>query len=129
MNKVILSGRVVAEPKVVEKLHNIVIFRLAVDRGYKGEKTDFFLCKAYGKKGDLVLDKLYKGVKIIVVGSVNTYTKIVDTKKFYYTEIQISDFDIMEHTKGYRELKLNKKDNNQGKYYNSMMLNNRYRRN
>lgn len=74
MNKVMLIGRLTAEPEVVLAARNTKIARytLAVERQYKnkdGEKlTDFISCLAIGHNGKFAEKYLTKGMKIGVIG-------------------------------------------------------------
>lgn len=74
MNKIILMGRLTADPKVrYGGAQNICIaqFSIAVDRRYKKEgqpKADFFNCVSFGKQGEFVEKYLHKGIKILLEG-------------------------------------------------------------
>ncbi len=79
MNKVILIGRLAADPEVRysqgENATAIARYRLAVDRRYKreGEQTaDFISCVAFGKNGEFVEKYLHKGTKIAISGRIQT---------------------------------------------------------
>ena len=80
MNKVILMGRLTADPEIRQGSITIGTFNLAVDRKYKkdGEKnTDFFKCVSFGKQADFVNKYLHQGIKILITGRVeqDNYTK------------------------------------------------------
>lgn len=72
MNKVILMGRLTADPDIKEK---VTSFNLAVDRRYKkdGEKeTDFPRCIAFGKTKEFIDKYMKKGTKVVLEGEIRT---------------------------------------------------------
>jgi single-strand DNA-binding protein len=81
MNKVILMGRLVADPEVrysqaAEPLA-IVRIRIAVNRRFKREgepDADFFNCVAFGKTGEFLSKYFKKGNMISVVGRLSNST-------------------------------------------------------
>lgn len=95
MNKVILIGRLVSDPEVRysqgEQSTAVARYRLAVDRRFKREgdqASDFISCVAFGKSAEFVEKYLYKGIKIAVVGRIQTgsYTN-KDGVKVYTTDV------------------------------------------
>lgn len=104
MNKVILMGRLTADPEVRytqgENALCIARYRLAVDRKFKrdGEpEADFISCVAFGKNAEFVEKYLCKGMKIAIVGRIQTgsYTDN-DGKKVYTTDIVVEEHDFCE---------------------------------
>lgn len=104
MNKVILMGRLCANPEVRysqgENATCIARYRLAVDRKFKrdGEpEADFISCVAFGKNGDFAEKYLHKGTKIVVEGRIQTgsYTN-KDGQKVYTTDIVVEGHDFCE---------------------------------
>ena len=104
MNKVILSGRLVADPEVkrtqCENEMAIARYRLACDKRFKreGEPTaDFIGCVAFGKQGEFVEKYLRKGMKILVTGRIQTgsYTN-KDGQKVYTTDIVVDEHEFCE---------------------------------
>lgn len=105
MNKVILMGRLVADPDVRysqgENQTCIARYRLAVDRRYKkdgDEQTaDFISCVAFGKNGEFAEKYLHKGIKIAVSGRIQTgsYTNN-DGQKVYTTDVVVEEHDFCE---------------------------------
>ncbi len=83
MNKVILAGRLTAEPEMQVSAGGTeyVSFTLAVDRGFKdsnGEKqTDFIYCKAWRKTASFLDSYFSKGDGINLEGRLET-RKYVD---------------------------------------------------
>ena len=106
MNKVILIGRLTAEPEVTitqRKGDELTIakYTLAVDRLQNGEKTaDFIRCVAFGKLGELADTYLKKGMKIAVVGSIKTgsYTRD-DGKRVYTQDVIVESQEFVESKK------------------------------
>lgn len=99
MNKVILIGRLVADPEIKyttgDKPLAVARYRLAVDRKYKKEgeqAADFINCVAFASNGDFAQKYLHKGTKIAVVGRIQTgnYTK-QDGTKVYTTDVVVEE--------------------------------------
>jgi len=70
INQVILLGRLTRDPELrtTSGGKNIVNFSLAVDRGGQDDVADFFEVTAWEKLGDLVMQYLGKGRKVLVQG-------------------------------------------------------------
>ena len=72
MNKVILSGRLAADPRMRDTARvKVAEFSLAVDRPYKNgasKTVDFIPCVAFGQRADFAEKYLRKGEKIMVTG-------------------------------------------------------------
>lgn len=100
MNKVILCGRLVADPevRVSQGEHATVIahYTLAVDR-INREEADFIRCVALGKNGEFAEKYLKKGMKILIEGRIQTgsYTD-QDNKKVYTTDIMVERHEFVE---------------------------------
>lgn len=104
MNKVILIGRLVADPEVRYSQGNEPVcmarYRLAIDRKFKrdGEQgADFITCIAFGKQGEFVEKYLKKGMKIAVIGRIQTgsYTN-KDGQKVYTTDVVAEEHEFCE---------------------------------
>lgn len=103
MNKVILSGRLVADPEVryTQATPSMAIarYRLAVDRrGKNGEReADFINCLAFDKRAEFADKYFRKGTKIMVAGRLQTgsYTK-QDGTKVYTTDVVIDEHEFAE---------------------------------
>lgn len=104
MNKVILMGRLCADPEVryAQNQNQIAIarYRLAVDRRFKreGDQTaDFILCIAFGKTAEFVERYLRQGTKIIITGRIQTgsYTN-KDGQKVYTTDVVVEEQEFAE---------------------------------
>lgn len=102
MNKVILIGRLCADPEVRytegDNPMCIARYRLAVDRRFKKEgdeqTADFISCVAFGKNGEFAEKYLHQGTKIAVSGRIQTgsYTN-KDGQKVYTTDIVVEEHD------------------------------------
>ena len=104
MNKVILMGRLCADPEVRysqnENQTAVARYRLAVDRRFKreGDQTaDFIPCVAFGKAAQFAEYYLHRGTKIIITGRIQTgsYTNR-DGQKVYTTDIVIEEQEFAE---------------------------------
>ena len=105
MNKVILMGRLTADPEVRytqgENALCIARYRLAVDRKFKrdGEpEADFISCVAFGKSGEFAEKYLHKGMKIAVTGRIQTgsYDDKETGKRVYTTDIVVEEHEFAE---------------------------------
>ena len=99
MNKVILMGRLCADPEVRYSQNQnqtaVARYRLAVDRRFKreGEQTaDFISCVAFGKAAEFAEKYLRQGTKIAITGRIQTgsYTNR-EGQKVYTTDIIVDD--------------------------------------
>lgn len=76
MNKVILSGNMVADPERRTTPNGLVVasFRVAVQRRFRGangeRETDFFNCQAWRLTAEFAAQYLHKGDKVILCGAV-----------------------------------------------------------
>lgn len=104
MNKVILMGRLCADPEVRYAQNQnqtaVARYRLAVDRRFKreGDQTaDFIPCVAFGKAAQFAEYYLHRGTKIIITGRIQTgsYTN-KDGQKIYTTDVVVEDQEFAE---------------------------------
>lgn len=102
MNKVILIGRLAADPEIrfTQSGKCVASYRLAVDRAYKSDgqpDADFINCVAWGKNGEFCEKYLHKGVKIAVEGRIQTRSyDDKDGKKVYVTEVIVEHHEFCE---------------------------------
>lgn len=100
MNKVILIGRLCADPEInTYGSTTVANYRLAVDRPVKKEgqpEADFLTCKAFGKGADFVEKHLAKGIKIAVEGRIQTGSYEKEGVKHYTTEIIVDRHEFCE---------------------------------
>ncbi|MBR1470062.1 MAG: single-stranded DNA-binding protein [Lachnospiraceae bacterium] len=109
MNKVILMGRLTRDPEVRYSQSNgeslaIANYTLAVDRRFNRNSTngdqqtaDFINCVAFGKAGEHAEKYYHKGIKVAVVGRIQTrnYTN-KDGQKVYVTEVVVEEQEFAE---------------------------------
>ena len=100
MNKVILIGRLTADPEVryTQEQKAVANYNLAVDRRTSGEQTaDFIRCVAFEKRAEFAEKYLRKGMKIAVEGRIQTgsYTNR-EGKKVYTTDVIIEQQEFCE---------------------------------
>ena len=104
MNKVILIGRLVADPEVRysqgQTQMAIARYRIAVDRRFKREgepDADFIGCVAFGKSGEFAERYLHKGTKVVVTGRIQTgsYTNN-DGQRVYTTDVVVEEQEFAE---------------------------------
>ena len=108
MNKIILIGRLTAEPemKFSTKKTDMAITRytLACDRPNKNEDgtrdTDFFRCVAFGKAGEFASKYFHKGQRVLVEGRLQTgsYTN-KDGQKISTTDVVIENQEFADAPK------------------------------
>lgn len=109
MNKVELTGRLTRDPDIrqsqTQSGENMIIARytLAVDRRVKreeGQTADYIPCVAFGKNGEFAEKYLRQGIKIGVVGRIQTgsYTDR-DGKKVYTVEVVVEEHEFEETKK------------------------------
>lgn len=103
MNKVILSGRLTKDPEVRysqgENATCVARYTLASDRKYSkadDKQTDFINCVAFGKSGEFAEKYLKKGIKILVVGRIQTGSYEKDGKKVYTTDVVVEEHEFCE---------------------------------
>ena len=105
MNKVIEIGRLTKDPEVrysngANGSTAVARYTLAVDRKFKQEgqpTADFINCVAFGKLGEFAEKYLHKGVKIAIVGRLQTgsYTN-KDGQKVYTTDVVVEEQEFCE---------------------------------
>jgi single-strand DNA-binding protein len=103
MNKVIISGRLTADPEVryTQAGKCVVGFTLAVDRGFGDNKTTSFIpCTAWEKKAELIGNTLTKGRKLLIVGEWSQRSwEDKEGKKRRTDECIVSDFEYGDNKK------------------------------
>lgn len=70
INQVILLGRLTRDPeqRTTASGKNVVSFSIAVDRQSQDDQADFFNITAWDKLGDLVIQYLSKGRRVLIQG-------------------------------------------------------------
>jgi single-strand DNA-binding protein len=88
-NRITLVGRLVADPVLLTRSADSVVarFSLAVNRFARGEElADFFDCVTFKQNAEYALNKLKKGMPVLVEGSLRTrtyQTKTGEKRKAY----------------------------------------------
>lgn len=104
MNKVILMGRLCADPEVRYSQNQnqtaVARYRLAVDRRFKREweqTADFISCVAFGKAAEFAEKYLRQGTKIAITGRIQTgsYTNR-EGQKVYTTDVVVEEQEFAE---------------------------------
>lgn len=74
LNKIILMGRITADPEIKKTQSDISVcrFTVAVNRRDKEKTTDFIECSAFRNTADFIGKYFRKGSAIIVCGSLQT---------------------------------------------------------
>lgn len=94
LNKVILQGRLTAEPELKATTSGVSVcsFTLAVDRSYGDKQTDFINCVAWRNTAEFISKYFGKGKMMIAVGElqVRQYT-VNDGSKRYATEVIVNE--------------------------------------
>lgn len=111
MNKCIFVGRITRDPEVRvssgDTATTVARYSLAVDRKFKrdGDQTaDFINCVAFGKNGEFAEKYLHKGMKIAIVGRIQTgsYTN-KEGQKVYTTDIIVEEHEFVEAKQQHQE--------------------------
>lgn len=102
INKVILMGRLVADPELRKTQSDISVcrFRIAVNRPYQKDKentADFISCTAWRNTADFISRYFTKGKMIIVEGSLrnDNYTD-ANNVKHYSMDVQVDNVSFGE---------------------------------
>lgn len=102
MNKIILTGRLCADPELRQTQTNISVcrFRVAVNRPYSKEsekKADFISCTAWRATAEFICKYFTKGSAIIVEGALHNadYTDGAGVKH-YAMDVQVSNVEFGE---------------------------------
>ena len=97
MNKVILIGRLTKDPDVRATQDGKMFARytLAVDRVSEG--ADFVPCVAFGKSAEFAQKYLHKGMKMAIVGRIQTGSyKDKDGKTVYTTDVVAGHVEFLD---------------------------------
>ena len=90
LNKVILGGRMTADPELKQTPQGVSVtsFSVAVNRRGKDAQTDFINCVAWRQTAEFICKYFKKGSSICISGSVQTRTwNDQQNNKRYATEI------------------------------------------
>ncbi len=106
MNKIILIGRITADPELRYTNSNVPVvqFTLAVSRNFKNQngetEADFIKCVGYRKTAELISTYIRKGNRLAVDGrlQVRTYDK-EDGTKVTVSEVVIDAVEFVQDTR------------------------------
>lgn len=102
MNKIFLMGRLTRDPEVryTQKDNTPVArYSLAVDKRFKrddGITADFFNIVAFGKSAEFTEKYLRKGMKMLIIGRVQTGTYERDGVKIPFFEVVVEEQEFAE---------------------------------
>lgn len=105
MNKVILTGRLTADPDIRYSNQDNLVARycIAVDKGFEdsnGNTADFINCVTFGKSAEFVEKYLFKGMKILIEGKLNAYKYENDSgETIYRTDVIVLSHEFCEPKK------------------------------
>lgn len=104
VNQVILMGRLTRDPeqRTTGTGKSIVSFSIAVDRGGQDDEADFFNVNAWEKLGELVMQYLSKGRRVLVQGRLrqDRWDDKETGKKQSRVEITASDVTFLDGPTG-----------------------------
>lgn len=99
MNKVILMGRLTADPEMRQTANGntVVNFSIAVNRKHvteNGPTADFINCVVWGRNGENIARYFGKGKMIAVIGELQISSwDGNDGKRYYRTEVVVGEWD------------------------------------
>lgn len=104
INQVILMGRLTRDPeqRTTTTGKTIASFSIAVDRGGQDDQADFFNVTAWEKLGDLVMQYLAKGRRVLVQGRLrqDTWDDKETGKKQSRIEVVATDVTFLDGPNG-----------------------------
>ena len=95
MNKVILKGRLTANPELKTTTTDITVcdFSVAVNRWFNKEQTDFINCQAWRQTAEFISKYFEKGQEILVVGELHIDKWDKDGETRYSTRISVDEVE------------------------------------
>lgn len=105
MNKVILMGRLVADPEIRDTGKGkdalaVANFTLAVDRGDKDHTADFIRCVAFGARANFIEEYFFKGQRALVEGRWQTgHYENKDKETVYTNDCYVSNIEFADSKK------------------------------
>lgn len=99
MNKVVLIGRMVADPELRFAAGSgtaVTRFTIAVNRQFKKDEADFINCVAWNKTAETIAQYFTKGRPIAIVGHMQTGSyDAQDGTKRYTTDVAVESFEFV----------------------------------
>lgn len=95
MNKMILKGRLTADPELRKTQNDIAVcnFTVAVNRRFDREKTDFITCEAWRQTAEFISKYFSKGKEIAVVGELHIDKWDKDGETRYLTKVSVDEVE------------------------------------
>lgn len=94
MNKIIIKGRLTADPIVkIANDKKVCSFCVAVNRKFAKDKTDFINCEAWGKSAEFLEKYFKKGKEILVIGELHIDVVKSGEETKSYTKISVDDVE------------------------------------
>lgn len=95
MNKVILKGRLTANPELKTTTTDITVcdFSVAVNRRYNKEQTDFINCQAWRQTAEFINKYFTKGQEILVIGELHIEKWDKDGETRYAARVVVDEVD------------------------------------
>lgn len=95
MNKIMLKGRLTADPKMNTTANNIsvVTFTVAVNRRFDREKTDFITCEAWRQTAEFINKYFSKGKEIALCGELHIDESKKDGETRYFTKVTVDEVE------------------------------------
>lgn len=95
MNKIILKGRLTANPelKTTTTAISVCDFSVAVNRRFNKEQTDFINCQAWRQTAEFISKYFKKGQEILVVGELHIDKWDKDGETRYSTRVSVDEVE------------------------------------
>ena len=95
MNKVILKGRLTANPELRKTPSDISVcnFSIAVNRRFDKEKVDFINCEAWRQTAEFIKRYFNKGKEIAVIGELHIDKWNKDGETRYLTKVVVDEVE------------------------------------
>lgn len=93
MNKIILKGRLTANPELKTTTTDITVcdFSVAVNRRFNKEQTDFINCQAWRQTAEFITKYFTKGQEILVVGELHNDKWEKDGETRYTSRVSVDE--------------------------------------
>lgn len=96
MNKIILKGRLIADPALKRTKNDTLFtdFSIAVTRPHNSEQTDFINCTAWRSTAEFIAKYFSKGKEILLVGElhIDKYQKDDETRYSATVSVDNAEF-------------------------------------
>ena len=115
MNKVILKGRLTANPELKTTTTDITVcdFSVAVNRRFNKEQTDFINCQAWRQTAEFINKYFTKGQEILVIGELHIEKWDKDGETRYATRVVVDEVEFCgnkENNKSQKDIDTNTED-------------------